>query len=106
MSAPRTRGQAIAAFCKACIADPQASGTWREQVTCCQCTGCALWRFRPLSRKTPIWITSREPSELPEGWTRAGHDAVIQALRAGIDAKIAGVAVRAHGEARAQETRP
>jgi hypothetical protein len=39
--------------CKCCIYDPQAAGTWRQQVTLCSVTGCALYPVRPIT-KAPI----------------------------------------------------
>ena len=33
--------------CKACIHDPKAAGTWRQQVTLCSVTGCPLHVVRP-----------------------------------------------------------
>ena len=68
MTGPRTRGAAIAAKCRECIHDRQAAGTWRTQVATCQCTDCALWRFRPLPGNAADWLRSRNPADLPEGW--------------------------------------
>lgn len=81
MSAPRTRGQAIAAKCKDCIHDPAASGNWKEQVGACACTDCPLWRLRPVSRAAPAWIKSHDPADLPEGWTSLHHDEAIRRVR-------------------------
>ena len=39
--------------CKSCIYDPEAAGTWRQQVTLCPVTSCALYRVRPAT-KAPI----------------------------------------------------
>ena len=39
--------------CRSCIYDPQAAGTWRQQVTLCTVTNCALYPVRPTS-KAPI----------------------------------------------------
>lgn len=47
---PSTRGAAITAFCKGCIYDPGALGTWREQTAACTDGGCALFAFRPIPR--------------------------------------------------------
>ncbi len=56
MTAPATRGRAIAAMCKQCLYDPiGGQGTWRQQVEACTSTDCPLWRFRPVSApKTAI----------------------------------------------------
>jgi len=43
---------AIKHMCKACVYDPQAKGTWREQVQDCSCPTCPLYDFRPLPIKT------------------------------------------------------
>ena len=39
--------------CKACIYDPKAAGTWRQQVTLCSVTSCRLYPVRPVT-KAPI----------------------------------------------------
>ncbi len=36
--------------CKSCTYDPKAAGTWRQQVTLCSVTGCALYAVRPSSK--------------------------------------------------------
>ena len=43
-----SRKAAIDAFCKECIYDPAAEGTWRAQVADCKSTACSLFPFRPL----------------------------------------------------------
>jgi len=45
--------KAIDQHCKCCIHDPQAAGTWRQQVTLCSVTGCALYPVRPFT-ESPI----------------------------------------------------
>ena len=81
MKAPTTRGAAIAANCRACVHDPAAPGTWKEQVSVCPATSCPFWRFRPVSDNSPAWIKSRDPGDLPEGWTSLHHDEAIHRLR-------------------------
>jgi hypothetical protein len=49
-----SRVAAIAAKCKDCIHDPQAPGNWRQQVTACTITNCALWPYRPKSKGSII----------------------------------------------------
>lgn len=88
-----TRGQAIAAFCRQCIGDPGAAGTWREQVAICACRDCPLWRFRPLPRNAPAWIASRKAADMPAGFHRVMHDAAIARLRGNIDASTNGARV-------------
>lgn len=44
--------QAIKKFCKGCIYDPLAGGTWLEQVENCTITQCELYDYRPLTAKT------------------------------------------------------
>ena len=39
--------------CKCCIYDPEAAGTWRQQVTLCPVTSCAFYPVRPVT-KSPI----------------------------------------------------
>lgn len=47
---PLTRQRAIDANCRACVYDPAAAGTWRQQVTLCAVTSCALYPFRPTTK--------------------------------------------------------
>lgn len=106
MSAPKTRGAAIVAKCKDCIHDPAAAGTWREQVAVCSCIDCPLWRFRPLPRNAPPWITSRDPADLPKGWGNLHHDEAIRRLRGAVVADLPdGAAVHAHGGTRGTPAR-
>jgi len=101
MTASNTRGAAIAAKCKDCIYDAAAAGTWAEQVSCCPCTDCPLWQFRPLSRNAPAWIKSHDPAGLPEGWKSLHHDEAIRRLRGAVVADLPdGAAPRAHGRTR------
>ncbi len=76
-----TRAQAINAYCRICIHDPRAAGTWREQVAICQCVDCPLWTYRPLPRNAPAWIASRNPLDLPDSLGMRFHDDAIAALR-------------------------
>lgn len=39
--------KAINAHCKDCIYDNLAAGTWRQQVTLCSVSSCALYKVRP-----------------------------------------------------------
>ena len=39
--------------CRCCVYDSQAAGTWRQQVSLCSVTGCALYPVRPIT-KVPI----------------------------------------------------
>ncbi len=41
---------AINQRCRDCIVDPLSRGGWREQVTACNNTGCALHAVRPVPR--------------------------------------------------------
>lgn len=91
-----TRSQAIAAKCRECIHDPAAAGTWREQVAICGCADCPLWRYRPLPRSAPPWMASRDPSDLPAGFSGLGHDGAIATLRGNIDAKADSARVGLH----------
>lgn len=49
-----TRQQAINKNCRDCIHDPAAPGTWRQQVTTCPSTDCALYPYRPVSKPKTI----------------------------------------------------
>ena len=44
--------RAIKNYCKGCIYDPKAGGTWVEQVENCTVTKCELYDHRPLTQKT------------------------------------------------------
>lgn len=44
--------KAIDEHCKQCVVDPCSPGTWRQQVSLCNVTGCPLWRVRPKSTST------------------------------------------------------
>ena len=62
-----TRQQAINAKCKDCVYDKLDDGNWRQQVTRCNGTDCALYPHRPVSRpetraarNTPTLAVSRE----------------------------------------------
>ena len=81
-----TRSQAINAYCRSCIHDPRASGTWREQVAVCACVDCPLWKFRPLPRHSPRWTATRDPGSIPAGFARLHHDDSLVELRGTIDA--------------------
>jgi hypothetical protein len=48
-----SRKSAIHAFCKQCIYDPDAHGTWREQVALCSSGNCPLHSHRPLPHARP-----------------------------------------------------
>jgi len=78
---PATRGAAIAAYCRQCIHDPAASGTWREQVATCTAANCPLWGFRPLPANAPAWIKLRDPAALPANWHAMHHDEAVRLLR-------------------------
>lgn len=67
---PATRNAAIAAKCRDCIFDQEAAGTWRQQVTVCPSTDCALWTFRPLAEGIAPCFKARSPNALPDGWQR------------------------------------
>jgi len=101
-NAPRTRGAAIAAHCRECIHDPNAPGTWREQVAACGSTSCALWRFRPVQggKSCPPWIKSHDPADLPEGWPKIDSAEAVRMMRASVTDKASGCAVERNAETR------
>ncbi len=90
-----TRSQAIAAYCRECIHDPQAAGTWREQVAICGCTDCPLWGYRPLPGNAPPWIASRDAGDPQQGFAGMPHDDAIATLRGNIAVNPHGCAVQA-----------
>ena len=47
-----TLKQAVKQNCKDCCYDPEAGGTWLQQVEACSITKCALWEHRPLTAAT------------------------------------------------------
>ena len=47
-----SRTKALNEFCKSCIYDKAADGTWREQVESCTSQHCALWQHRPMTVAT------------------------------------------------------
>jgi hypothetical protein len=42
--------KAINDKCRACIYDPEGQGNWRQQVSACTVTVCALYPYRPVSK--------------------------------------------------------
>jgi hypothetical protein len=102
MSAPATRGAAIAAYCKGCIHDAAAVGTWREQVAACTACDCPLWRFRPVQDgpSCPHWIKSRDPADLPDGWAMLEQTEAVRTMRRWIADNASARAVRADASTR------
>ncbi len=93
-----TRSKAITAYCRDCIADDAASGTWREQVGACTSIACQLWKYRPLPSHAPAWLASRKVADLPADWASLGQEAAIGRLRKNIDGNASGSLVQANGE--------
>lgn len=46
--------KAINEYCKSCTYDDCAPGNWRQQVTDCTVTKCALWELRPMSKPRKV----------------------------------------------------
>ena len=44
----RSLSKAVEAFCKHCLYDPFAAGSWRMQIEACHCVSCPLWEVRPV----------------------------------------------------------
>jgi len=44
-----SRKKAIDEMCKSCNFDPLDRGNWRQQITSCTITDCALYPYRPKS---------------------------------------------------------
>lgn len=49
-----SRVASINAKCRECIYDPQARGTWREQVADCASVSCPLHAVRPVPRSCMV----------------------------------------------------
>jgi len=47
-----SRTKALNEYCKGCIYDKLAAGTWREQVENCASQHCPLWQHRPMTVAT------------------------------------------------------
>ena len=59
---------AINGNCRDCIHDPQAPGTWREQVALCSVIRCALWPVRPAPTGGPFANPPRDPATVTREW--------------------------------------
>ena len=96
-----TRGKAITNYCRSCIHDPAAFGTWREQVAACPAVACPLWRFRPLQDRAlcPSWIHNRDPADLPENWATTAQPDAVRAMRKATADMVCARAVERGGEA-------
>jgi hypothetical protein len=71
---------AIDAHCRSCIVDPAAAGNWRQQVTVCTCTRCALWPVRPISSSAPDFLAARDPAAVPAAFLTLSQEQAIAAL--------------------------
>ena len=65
MESKRSMRSAINDFCRGCIYDSLAGGTWRQQVEACTMPDCALYQYRPVSARKS---TVKKP--MPEGLRR------------------------------------
>ena len=92
---PPTRGEAIAAKCRDCLYDDNASGAWRQQVSARHLTDCPLWRVRPLAGGVPDCIRARDASRLPDDWRDLSHEEAVGIVAGRIDASLRGCAARA-----------
>lgn len=99
MAIPKTRGQAIAAKCRECIHDDLAAGTWRQQVTACPVTDCALWTFRPLAGGIPDYLSTRDAARLPVAWRTMPHETAMTMIAGKRPASADGCAVQPIGDA-------
>jgi hypothetical protein len=57
-----SRQRAISRFCRSCIYDPNAAGTWRAQVAACTTVGCPLHPYRPMPR---MGLLSQQNDAIP-----------------------------------------
>lgn len=74
---------AIDAKCKDCGGQDGGDRYWRQHVSVCPVTQCPLWRERPLAtRNVPAWLASRDPADLPPGFTQLTTEEAIAAIRA------------------------
>ncbi len=64
----RSLRDAINAKCRACIHDPAAPGTWREQVAQCSVPRCPLWVVRPAPSGGPFADPPRDPATVTREW--------------------------------------
>jgi hypothetical protein len=81
--------KAINDKCKDCTYDELDSGTWRQQVSACDITGCPLHPYRPRSSSDPEVIAQKRANKLSGKYAnRFGHSAQEPAiLRPDEDAK-------------------
>lgn len=73
---------AIDGKCRDCGAC-DAGANWREHVSCCPVTDCALWPVRPVSKAAPAWLANRDAGTLPLGWQALPLEAALSLLRKG-----------------------
>lgn len=57
--------KAIKNYCKGCIYDHKAGGTWVEQVEGCTVVNCELYNHRPITNKTRLFLREKEIALLP-----------------------------------------
>lgn len=62
---------AIDSMCRACIHDPAAPGTWREQVAQCSVLDCALWPVRPAPTSGAFANPPRDRATVTPEWLKA-----------------------------------
>lgn len=65
---------AINEYCKSCIYDEMAMGTWKQQVTLCLVGNCKLFDVRPTTDRIPASVLKYygviSPEALNEEWDR------------------------------------
>lgn len=76
----RSLRAAIDGKCRDCGAS-DAGANWREHVSCCPVTDCALWPVRPVSKAAPVWLASRDAGALPQGWQALPLEVALSLLR-------------------------
>lgn len=72
---------AVEAFCKSCVYDELALGTWRHQTAACRVTHCALWGGRPVHDRAPSWILAHDVAQLPPEWWGLSHEEVVRLMK-------------------------
>jgi len=70
---------AIDSKCRDCAA-ADGGAHWRLHVAACPVIACSLWSVRPLPKPAPNWLATRNPDDLPIGWTYKPIDEAIKAI--------------------------
>lgn len=81
MTRPSLR-RAIDAKCRDCGGQEGGERHWRGHCSFCPVIGCALWPVRPITGENPPeWLTSRDPSRLPQGFLQLSTEEALALIR-------------------------